>query len=169
MGTNERKKRAHRRQIAFLVLLAVLIPFGISQYYKWSAESGLFKVWFDNPDGNSTIRFKVEAASTPAEVKKGLMFRKSLAPDRGMIFVFPTEKDQGFWMKNTFVSLDMIFIGTDFKVVGILENVPKMSEQTRSVGAPSQYVLELPAGSSKKHGIVKGSWLRKDRALPKAL
>ena len=77
-----------------------------------------------------------------------------------MIFIFPVESEQSFWMKNTPIPLDMIFINRDRKIVGIVEQATPFSLDPRSVGAPSQYVLEIGGGLAKRNGIEAGDGVR---------
>jgi len=77
------------------------------------------------------ITFYVEIADTPAKRELGLQYRRELAADRGMIFLFPREAEQTFWMKNTPIPLDMIFIASDFKIVGIAEEAVPFSLDPR--------------------------------------
>jgi uncharacterized membrane protein (UPF0127 family) len=108
------------------------------------------------------IAFQVEIADTPAKRERGLQYRKDLAHDRGMIFLFPTESPQSFWMKNTPIPLDMIFIDRERRIVGIVEETLPFSLDSRSVGTPSQFVLEINGGLSKRHGIKAGDTVRFD-------
>ncbi len=106
------------------------------------------------------ISFQVEVADTPAKRELGLQYRRELALERGIIFLFPTQSVQSFWMKNTPIPLDMIFIGSDRKIVGIVEQTVPFSLDARSVGAPSQFVLEINGGLSKRYGIKAGDAVR---------
>jgi hypothetical protein len=108
------------------------------------------------------IGFAVEIADTPSKRALGLQYRRDLAPDRGMIFLFPVESIQSFWMKNTPLPLDMIFINRDLKIVGIVERTVPFSLDSRSVNAPSQFVLEINGGLAKRHGINAGDSVRFD-------
>jgi uncharacterized membrane protein (UPF0127 family) len=108
------------------------------------------------------IAFRVEVADTPAKRELGLQYRKELPADRGMIFLFPAESPQAFWMKNTPISLDMIFIDRSQKIVGIVEQAAPFTLEPRSVNAPSQYVLEIGGGLAKRHGIQTGDAVRFD-------
>ena len=102
-------------------------------------------------------RVEVEVAATPDARTRGLMWRTELAAGKGMLFLFPQEEVQSFWMRNTLIPLDMIFINSQMKVAGIVERAQPRSLASRSVGAPSQYVLEVPAGWSQSVGVTKGS------------
>ncbi len=102
----------------------------------------------------------VEIARTDAERRRGLMGRERLAPDAGMLFVFDETSEHGFWMKNTLIPLDMIFIGEDGRVVGIVERAEPRSLELRTVGAPSRYVLEVNGGWASAHGVRTGDLVR---------
>ena len=84
------------------------------------------------------------------------MYRTKMGEDRGMIFTFGEKDDHTFWMHNTCISLDMLFIDDDGLIVGIEESTPTMSDDTFSVGCPSKYVLELNAGWTRAHGVTAG-------------
>ena len=116
--------------------------------------------------GGSSSHFLFEVASTDSERRLGLMYRRNLANDRGMIFVFPETSEHSFWMKNTYISLDMFFLDQAMKVVGVLRDVPPMNEAPRTVGRESRYVVELPAGTAERHGICVGVKLALVGALP---
>lgn len=106
------------------------------------------------------LTFQVEVADTPAKRELGLQYRRDLALDRGMIFLFPGESEHSFWMKNTPIPLDMIFIGRDRKIVGILERAVPFSTDSRSVAGASQFVLEINGGLAKRYGIKAGDSVR---------
>lgn len=106
------------------------------------------------------VAFQVEVADTPATRTMGLQYRKDLAADRGMIFLFPSEAPQSFWMKNTPIPLDMIFINREKRIVGIVEQTVPFSLDSRSVGVPSQFVLEINGGLVKQHGLQAGDSVR---------
>jgi uncharacterized membrane protein (UPF0127 family) len=106
------------------------------------------------------VTFQVEVADTPAKREMGLQYRRELADDRGMIFIFPVESQQSFWMKNTPIPLDMIFINRDRKIVGIVEQTTPFSLDARSVATPSRYVLEIKGGLAKRYGIQAGDAVR---------
>ena len=103
---------------------------------------------------------RVEIADTPAKRELGLQYRRELGDDQGMLFLFPAESVQTFWMKNTPIPLDMIFIGSDLKIVGIARDAVPFSTTTRSVGVPSRFVLEIKGGLAKQKGIEVGAAVR---------
>jgi len=100
----------------------------------------------------------VEIADEYDELREGLMFRESLAEDSGMLFIFGDEEIRSFWMKNTLIPLDMIFIDENFVIVGIEGAVPCEEDPCPSYNSkkPAKYVLEVNAGYVKEVGIKIG-------------
>jgi len=98
----------------------------------------------------------VEIAATAERRSLGLMYRKDLGAEAGMLFVFDETAPLTFWMKNTPLPLDMIFIGEDRRVVGIVKDAVPFTTTSRSVGKPSRYVLEVNAGFGARHGVANG-------------
>lgn len=101
-------------------------------------------------------RFQVELASTPLEWKHGLMHRTEMPFDHGMLFVFPEENMRSFWMKNTLIPLDMIFIRADGEIVNIQKNAKPYDLTSRPSTAPALAVLEINGGLSDRLGIAAG-------------
>jgi uncharacterized protein len=99
---------------------------------------------------------EVEIAQSPEMRERGMMWRKELAHGKGMLFVFDHEDEHSFWMKNTLIPLDMIFISGDLKVVGVVERAEPKSLGSRTVYQPSKYVLEVPGGWAEKVGLKPG-------------
>ena len=102
----------------------------------------------------------LELARQDPERQQGLMFRRKMADDHGMLFFMPYDNDWVFYMRNTYLPLDMVFIDRNWRVVGIVENVPPLTEDHRSVAADSRYVLELTAHTAAKLGIHAGTRLQ---------
>ena len=100
--------------------------------------------------------FAVEMAVTPEEQARGLMFRRELPEGQGMLFDFQREQPATFWMKNTYVSLDIIFIRADGSILRIAENTIPLSEALVPSGGPVRAVLEVVAGTARKLGIAPG-------------
>jgi uncharacterized membrane protein (UPF0127 family) len=100
--------------------------------------------------------FSVEIAKTEKERETGLMYRRELADGRGMLFDFAPEQMVSMWMKNTFIPLDMIFVGSDGRVTRIAENTEPQSLAIISSGAPAKGVIEVIAGTARKYGIAQG-------------
>ena len=106
------------------------------------------------------IRLQVEVADDEAERAQGLMWRGSMPADRGMIFSFPRAEPQAFWMQNTYIPLDIIYIGDDGRIVSIAKNTQPLSEAPIPSGAPARGVLEINAGLSDRLGISPGDRVR---------
>ena len=117
-------------------------------------------------------KITADVVDTPAGREAGLMYRKSLPRDYGMLFVFPIEiGNMTFWMKNTWVSLDIVFIGADKRITRIHRRVRPSTEKTTDkdiarVRGPAQYVLELPAGAARRYRLQRGQLLEFDTPLP---
>ncbi len=105
---------------------------------------------------NGVQVFSVELARTETEKATGLMYRKELADGKGMLFDFSPEQEVSMWMKNTFVSLDMIFIGADGRIIRIAENTEPLSTKIIPSNGLARAVLEVPAGTAQKYGIRPG-------------
>lgn len=106
------------------------------------------------PNGGATV--EAEFVSSPHDTQRGLMYRKSMPEDHGMLFRLEERTDQQFWMHNTCIPLDLIYVDEDGLVVGIVENAPTLDDGPRGVGCPSRYVLEVNAGWSRRHGVKAG-------------
>lgn len=107
-----------------------------------------------------THAFQVEMARTPMQRAKGLMFRRDLPADRGMLFDFHRDDAIMMWMKNTYVPLDMIFVSREGKVVSIAQDATPMSETVISSERPAYAVLEVAAGTARRIGLAAGDALR---------
>jgi uncharacterized membrane protein (UPF0127 family) len=105
-------------------------------------------------------RFEVELATTPEQQAQGLMFREHLADDAGMLFIFPEAREAAFWMKNTLIPLDMLFIGADGRIVNQRERAePGSLAEIRSAGQVKA-VLEINGGLAARLGIHPGDSVR---------
>lgn len=98
----------------------------------------------------------IEVADTDAKRTQGLMFRQSMPTNHGMWFEFPDTRVHPFWMKNTYIPLDIVFVDERYRVVGVLENMQPLSTVQRSIGVPSRYAIELNAGQARALGIRTG-------------
>ena len=103
--------------------------------------------------GESAVVITAEVADTMVKRSLGLMYRQQLKPTAGMLFIFPYSSNHVFWMKNTTISLDLIYIDDSYKIVGIKENTVPFSEKAIRIGRSSRYVLEINAGLVKKLGV----------------
>lgn len=110
--------------------------------------------------GKRIHRYRVEVARTPEQQAQGLMYRKAMARDAGMLFLFPEPRMAAFWMANTYLPLDIIFIATNGRVVNVGEGVPLSRATVVSTG-PASSVLELNRGEAARIGLKAGdkiSW-----------
>ncbi len=111
--------------------------------------------------GTRTHRFVVEVARTPEQQAQGLMFRERLGPDEGMIFPFAPPRSASFWMRNTLIPLDMIFVRANGTIARIAANTVPLSEESVAVGEPVAAVLEIRGGRAAELGITEAdhvSW-----------
>jgi len=104
--------------------------------------------------------FQVELADDTAERERGLMFRKTLAPDRGMLFDFKTPREVAFWMRNTLIPLDIIFIRPDGRVLSIAREATPLSETPIPSGGTVRGVLEIAGGRAAQIGLMPGDRVR---------
>jgi hypothetical protein len=125
-------------------------------------ESDTPRVTFIDGNGDEVAEFYVELAITQAEQTKGLMFRREMKDDWGMLFIYPDEAPRSFWMQNTFIPLDMIFIDGRGRVVNIIEAAEPLTRVRRQSKGPTRYVLELVAGRAAEVGIEPGQKLQLD-------
>ncbi len=128
-----------------VILLIVVIVFLMTQ--RPSEKVGMVTI--------NDQRFKVEIADTPAKQMVGLMFRKVLPERTGMLFLFDQPEIQYFWMRNTYVPLDIIFIDEQKRIINIRTMPPLTDEKCKSY-RPAKSVLELEAGSAKRYGLQPG-------------
>ena len=115
------------------------------------------------------VGFQVEVAATPETRELGLMYRRDLPATHGMLFIFPAERVNSFWMKNTPIPLDMIFISRERRIVGVVHQTVPFSLDGRSVSVPSQYVLEINGGLSRRYGFQTGDVVRFKNVTPETV
>lgn len=121
--------------------------FTVTDHYEWEASENNF--------------IYLEIADTPQEREFGLMNRKSLDENRGMIFIFPDETPRTFWMKDTYVSLDIIFLDSNFKVLNFFQNTEILNEDKKYQSKGSAiYVIEVKSGTTKKISLQEGDSLK---------
>jgi len=141
------------RHIGAVVIALVLVLFMVHNTLGYSIDS----VSFDNG-----VRVNVELAETPMAQSRGLMEHENLDDSAGMLFIFSTEEEHSFWMKNMSFPIDIIWIDSNFKVVDITKNTPACIEDpcpSYVPKKPSKYVLEVSAGFSDKYAIDVGNGL----------
>jgi uncharacterized membrane protein (UPF0127 family) len=140
------------------VLLAVFLilsgpPVCADRAFAGSPKPGYGQLQFLRQDGSKAVSITIEVADTAETRIKGLMERWSLPELHGMLFIFDVPEVQKFWMHNTPLSLDMIFLDENRRVLNIAESTTPMSRQTYSSRGPAKSVVEVRAGFSKRHGI----------------
>ena len=140
---------AHHRWLSFGALLVVLL-------LRPAALTGATLETLEIVTKSGVHPFSVEVVATEEERQKGLMFRKELPEGQGMLFDFKVDAPVSFWMKNTYVSLDMIFIRSDGRIASIAENTEPLSERLVPSAGPVLGVLEVVAGTARKLGIRPG-------------
>ena len=124
------------------------------------------KVIIETPAGPQTVT--VEVVYTPPKIERGLMYREHLGVDAGMLFFMGQDYDWAFYMRNTLIPLDMIFITKDMTIAGVVANAEPRTESLRRVGKPSLYVLEVNGGWAAAHQAAAGAKVRFE-SLPAAL
>ncbi|MEM1365720.1 MAG: DUF192 domain-containing protein [Pseudomonadota bacterium] len=142
------------RRLCLLVALSILAMF-------WALGPGWAKSPFDETPltiqtQQGSVEFRIEIADDPAERSQGLMFRRSMDEDVGMLFVYGQPREITMWMKNTYIPLDMVFIDAQGEVVSISANTIPHSLTTVSSRVPATYVLEINAGLAKQNGLQVG-------------
>ncbi|MFD2262529.1 DUF192 domain-containing protein [Lacibacterium aquatile] len=134
----------------FVFLALVLSPLAASAQAVFPRDSLAIE------SGGKRVTFQVELAESPEQRAQGLMYRKSMAPDAGMLFVEPGEREQLMWMKNTLIPLDMLFIRADGTIHSIHERAVPRSEATIASRGAVKSVLELNGGTVSRLGIKPG-------------
>ena len=111
---------------------------------------------FITGDGADTVAIDIEVVDTQEEISRGLMYRPHLPESSGMLFVFPEEEVRSFWMKNTYIALDIIFVSTGKEIVTIQEHTQPLSTQAVPSYQPARYVIEVNAGFTGENNIKAG-------------
>lgn len=139
------------RSWVWVVLLVVFMPLS-----AWSQGASFGHGELDIQTSGGPRHFQVELATTQDQQVQGLMFRRTLAPDAGMLFLYGEDHDILMWMKNTLIPLDMIFIDGAGKIVNIAERAVPQSLETIASRAPARAVLEVNGGTAARLGIKPG-------------
>lgn len=119
------------------------------------------KVRFVDAPGAPEV--SVEIAERDEDRQRGLMYRTSMPANEGMIFLFERDRRLSFWMRNTCIPLDMLFVAGDGTIVNVEENVPTLTDRTFASGCPARYVVEVNAGWARAHGVRAGQKLAFER------
>jgi uncharacterized protein len=112
---------------------------------------------FYGPNGKSIHRISIEVAANSDERQQGLMWRKSMGDDQGMLFIFEYAEPQSFWMRNTYIPLDIIYVSDKLEVVSIQKNCAILNDKPLPSKGAAQYVIEINGGLSDKKGIQPGT------------
>jgi len=115
---------------------------------------------FSGPDGQRLAAITIEIAETPRDQEIGLMGRQEMDPMHGMLFVFESVEPKGFWMHNTYIPLDIIFVNEDGRVVRIAGNTAPLSQHIHDSVEPVKYVVEVNAGFTRRFSIGRGTQIR---------
>jgi uncharacterized membrane protein (UPF0127 family) len=142
--------------VALFVSLAVLAAASPLSIKAAQANEGFARQHLTIHTAKGPVSFSVEVADNEDKRAHGLMFRRSLKPDEGMIFLFDREEAITMWMKNTFIPLDMVFIGKDRRVIDIARNTEPFSTDIIGPKQPALWVLEINGGAAAKAGIERG-------------
>ena len=143
--------------LAALAIILIFAPFGaVGEEIVLKTRQGDYRI-------------TVEIADTPEARSRGLMFRESLADDRGMLFLYPAPREVSMWMKNTLIPLDMLFVGSDGRIVRVARNAQPHSLTTISSGGPVIAVLEIGGGRSAELDVRTGDRLESSVPLNSAL
>src|ERR1700735_5777902 len=155
----ELRRRLHIRSRYFALVVVLLALLGCAHGPCISIVA---------PDGTTRATVAIEVANTNEQRERGLMFRKHLDDDAGMIFVFPDSDSRNFWMHNTEIPLDMMFADSSFRITGIVADAKPETATLRGVAGPSQFVLEVNGGFCAKHQIKPGDHFNFQNLLPHA-
>jgi len=151
-----RQARADKgSSILFLLLGLVVFAFGLGSAANARAEGTLERLQILTASGAHD--FKVEVARTSDDRAQGLMFRRSMPQDQGMLFDFKREEPVAMWMKNTYIPLDMIFVSRKGVVTGVATDAEPLSERVIPSGPPAYAVIELNAGAARRIGVAPGN------------
>lgn len=149
--------------LVVICIFYLLLGIVFYQYKTFIAESALPVSIYSNLE-------QIEIADTPEKLERGLMYRKNICQKCGILFIFSDSKPRSFWMKNTIISLDIIFIDTNGKIVAISENtIPQNDKILYSSYYPAQFVLEVNAGFSKSNNINTGDSISIEKIKQKSI
>lgn len=108
---------------------------------------------------DTLLQLDMEVANTEYETETGLMYRSKMDEKQCMLFLFEESEPRAFWMKNTYIPLDIIFIGSDKRIVSIQKNAAPLNEKSLPSDAPAQYVLEVKGGFCDRHNVQAGDFV----------
>lgn len=172
MKKKPNQKKLSVFQITIILFAVALILFLITKDFFIKSETTMMEytftkegeLVFTDSTGNQKVKIDIEIADDDYQRELGLMNRKSMQEYQGMLFIFPFERYQSFWMRNTFISLDMIFADSNKTIVTIHKNTQILSDQSYPSSKPAKYVVEVVAGFTDKYEIQIGDkieWIGK--------
>ncbi|MDY0080735.1 MAG: DUF192 domain-containing protein [Ignavibacteriaceae bacterium] len=160
--SNRSTKSKKNIYIATAIGIAIILFFVIRGLMKTNITENeyIFKkegtISFLSTEGKEIKTIDMEVADTEYDTQLGLMFRKSMKETESMLFIFPNEEPRSFWMRNTYIPLDMIFVSGEKKIVMIQKNTKTLSDQSYPSILPAKYVVEVVGGFTTKYGIKEG-------------
>jgi uncharacterized membrane protein (UPF0127 family) len=176
MNKHENAKRSNSRRKILIILLffvvVILVMIAVMEKKKdntaYMDKQPKFikqgELTFIGRDNRAIATIDVEIAGDPEKREIGLMGRLSMDENQGMLFIFDQELATSFWMRNTFIPLDMIFVNASGEIITICRNTTPLSDQTYEASGKFLYVIEVNAGFAERHDIAEGdriSWTRK--------
>ncbi len=162
------KKSTSKKTIIFAaILILLMIIYSVLSFYEGSNEDTsslktepVFKkqgeLVFKKVDGTEIRKIDIEIADDDIKRAQGLMYRTTMTESQGMLFIFDKEEEQGFWMSNTRLSLDIMYANKSGEIVKIYRNATPYSEETLPSEFPAMFVVETLAGFCQKYGIAEG-------------
>jgi uncharacterized membrane protein (UPF0127 family) len=165
------KTNTSKKTIIFAALLILLmIIYSVLSFYEGSKDDSsslktepVFKkqgeLVFQKADGTEIRRIDIEIADDDIKRAQGLMYRTTMTESQGMLFTFDKEEEQGFWMRNTRLSLDIMYANSSGEIVKIYRGATPYSEETLPSEFPAMYVVETLAGFCQKYGISEGDFI----------
>ncbi|GAB6283666.1 MAG: hypothetical protein STSR0008_24550 [Ignavibacterium sp.] len=151
--------------IGIVIILAIVIVIIINSDKETSTTDSEYQFHKEGKltilDSNKVVKKKIdiEIADTEYDRELGLMFRKEMSDEQGMLFIFPVEDNLSFWMRNTYIPLDMIFIDSQKRIITIHKNTIPLSEDSYRSSAPAKYVLEVNGGFTDRFNIKEGDFI----------
>ncbi len=158
-----------RAKTAFCLMILPLVALGCGRAGEPAPETGIRvdgTLDFVGSDGSVIHAISIEIADTDAARQRGLMNRRGMAIDEGMLFIFPEPDSLSFWMRNTAMPLDIIFVDAEMNIVNIAERTRPLSDDFIRATAPAQYVVEVRGGVSARFGIDERTAIRWKRSSP---
>ena len=177
---NKRKPAGRKMLIIFSLFLIPLVFFLVfamdflkernpanSAQSQDASKENLYRVdgqlQFRSEENDSITSILIEIADTPQAKERGLMYRFYMPENMGMLFVYSEEQHLGYWMKNTHISLDILYADKDFRILRIYENTTPESEETLPSGEKAKYVIEVNGGFVSRHGLKAGDYFSYSR------